>query len=128
MKDATGHTVSVRLGAKASTGEDGEFGTAGTVITFGGFVAAYEEGRDEAAANDEEKRLPALSEGDELDAKQLEPQGHATTPPARYTEATLVRALEELGIGRPSTYASIIGTILDRGYIFKRGTALIPSF
>ncbi len=128
MKDATGHTVSVRLGAKASTGQDAEFGTAGTVITFRGFLAAYEEGRDEAAANDEEKRLPALSEGDELDAKQLEPQGHATTPPARYTEATLVRALEELGIGRPSTYASIIGTILDRGYVYKRGTALVPTF
>ena len=129
MKDATGHTVSVRLGAKAESSQDAEFGTAGTVITFRGFLAAYEEGRDEAtAADDEEKRLPPLSPGDRLDAKQLEPQGHATTPPARYTEATLVRALEELGIGRPSTYASIIGTILDRGYVFKRGTALVPSF
>jgi DNA topoisomerase-1 len=150
MKDATGHTVSVRLGAKASSGvgstephksggagsagagagkfQDAEFGTAGTVITFRGFLAAYEEGRDEAATDDEEKRLPALTAGDELDAKQLEPQGHATTPPARYTEATLVRALEELGIGRPSTYASIIGTILDRGYVYKRGTALVPTF
>src|SRR5438132_4538001 len=128
MKDATGHTVSVRLGAKARTGQDAEFGTAGTVITFRGFLAAYEEGRDEAATDDEEKRLPALTPGDELDVKQLEPQGHATTPPARYTEATLVRALEELGIGRPSTYASIIGTILDRGYVYKRGTALVPTF
>jgi DNA topoisomerase-1 len=69
-----------------------------------------------------------MSEGDRLDAQQLEPQGHTTTPPARYTEATLVRALEERGIGRPSTYASILGTILDRGYVFKRGTALVPSF
>src|SRR5712691_535611 len=128
MKDATGHTVSVRLGAKASTGQDAEFGTAGTVITFRGFLAAYEESRDDESENGDEKRLPALSPGDELDAKQLEPQGHATTPPARYTEATLVRALEELGIGRPSTYASIIGTILDRGYVYKRGTALVPTF
>ncbi len=131
MKDATGQTVSVRLGAKAATGQDAEFGAAGTVITFRGFLAAYEEGRDEAAAVDDdtaEKRLPALSPGDELDAKQLEPQSHATSPPARYTEATLVRALEELGIGRPSTYASIISTILDRGYVFKRGTALVPTF
>ncbi|MFL6006057.1 MAG: type I DNA topoisomerase [Gaiellaceae bacterium] len=129
MKDATGSTVSVRLGARASTGEDAEFGASGTTITFRGFLAAYEEGRDEAAAPDDQERLlPPLKEGDALDAQKLEPQGHSTTPPARYTEATLVRALEERGIGRPSTYASIIGTILDRGYVFKRGTALVPSF
>ena len=129
MKDATGSTVSVRLGARASSGEDAEFGASGTTITFRGFLAAYEEGRDEAAAPDDQERLlPPLKEGDALDAQKLEPQGHTTTPPARYTEATLVRALEERGIGRPSTYASIIGTILDRGYAFKRGTALVPSF
>jgi DNA topoisomerase I len=129
MKDATGSTVSVRLGARASTGEDAEFGASGTTITFRGFLAAYEEGRDEAVpAGDEERLLPKLEEGDALEAEQLEPQGHTTTPPARYTEATLVRALEERGIGRPSTYASIIGTIFDRGYVFKRGTALVPSF
>ena len=129
MKDATGSTVSVRLGARASTGEDAEFGPPGTTITFRGFLAAYEEGRDEAAAPDDQERLlPPLKEGDALDAQKLEPQGHTTSPPARYTEATLVRALEERGIGRPSTYASIIGTILDRGYVFKRGTALVPSF
>ncbi len=140
MKDATGSTVSVRLGARASTGEDAtgvgstepatvEFGASGTTITFRGFLAAYEEGRDEAAAPDDQERLlPPMKEGDALDAQKLEPQGHSTTPPARYTEATLVRALEERGIGRPSTYASIIGTILDRGYVFKRGTALVPSF
>jgi DNA topoisomerase-1 len=129
MKDATGLTVSVRLGARASSGEDAEFGASGTMITFRGFLAAYEEGRDdESGSDDSEKRLPQLGEGDVLDAQQLEPQGHTTTPPARYTEATLVRALEERGIGRPSTYASIIGTILDRGYVFKRGTALVPSF
>jgi DNA topoisomerase-1 len=128
MKDASGETVSVRIGAQASNGADVEFGAAGTTITFRGFLAAYEEGRDETAEDDEEKRLPPLSEGDALDAEQLEPQGHSTTPPPRYTEATLVRALEELGIGRPSTYASIIGTILDRGYVYKRGTALVPTF
>src|SRR6185312_15202197 len=81
-----------------------------------------------ADAEEEEKRLPPLKEGDELEVRKLEPQGHSTSPPARYTEATLVRQLEELGIGRPSTYASIMGTILDRGYVFKRGTALVPSF
>jgi DNA topoisomerase-1 len=129
MKDATGSTVSVRLGARASTGEDAEFGASGTTITFRGFLAAYEEGRDEAAAPDDQERLlPPLKEGDALDAQKLEPQGHTTSPPARYTEATLVRALEERGIGRPSTYAAIMGTILDRGYVFKRGTALVPSF
>ena len=129
MKDATGSTVSVRLGARAASGEDAEFGASGTTITFRGFLAAYEEGRDEAVpTGDEERLLPPMSEGDRLDAQQLEPQGHTTTPPARYTEATLVRALEERGIGRPSTYASILGTILDRGYVFKRGTALVPSF
>jgi DNA topoisomerase-1 len=99
------------------------------VITFRGFLAAYEEGRDETdARDDEERRLPDLSEGDAVVLLGLEPQGHETNPPARYTEPTLVRTLEELGIGRPSTYASIIGTILDRGYVFKKGNALVPSF
>jgi DNA topoisomerase-1 len=131
MADARGETVSLRLGATAESGEDVEFGASGTVITFRGFLAAYEEGRDEetsADGDDGDRRLPPLSPGDALDVRRLEPQGHTTTPPARYTEATLVRALEELGIGRPSTYAAIIGTILDRGYVFKRGTALVPSF
>jgi DNA topoisomerase-1 len=128
MKDASGSTVSVRLGARASSGEDAEFGASGTTITFRGFLAAYEEGRDDEPERGDEKLLPPLSEGDRLEAQELEPQGHTTTPPPRYTEATLVRALEERGIGRPSTYASIMGTILDRGYVFKRGTALVPSF
>jgi DNA topoisomerase-1 len=129
MADARGETVSVRVGATASDGTDAEFGTAGTVITFRGFMLAYEEGRDEAVADDEEeRRLPALTEGDELSASALEPESHSTSPPARYTEATLVRALEERGIGRPSTYASILGTILDRGYIRKNGQALVPTF
>ena len=128
MADAKGETVSVRLGATSSSGEDAEFATAGTVITFKGFLAAYEEGRDDEVAEDEGGRLPQLTQGQELDVLALEPQGHATTPPPRFTEATLVRALEELGIGRPSTYAAIMGTILDRGYVAKKGTALVPSF
>jgi DNA topoisomerase-1 len=129
MADARGETVSVRVGGATADGRDAEFGTAGTVITFRGFMLAYEEGRDEAvAADEEERRLPPLTEGDELAATALEPESHSTTPPARYTEATLVRALEERGIGRPSTYASILGTILDRGYVRKAGQALVPTF
>jgi DNA topoisomerase I len=131
MKDAQGQTVSLRIAADSSAGEAVEFGASGTVITFRGFLAAYEEGRDadrEAPEGDEERRLPNLSEGDSVELRGLQPQGHETSPPARFTEATLVRTLEELGIGRPSTYASILGTILDRGYVFKRGTALVPAF
>ena len=129
MADARGETVSVRLGATAADGRDAEFGTAGTVITFRGFLLAYEEGRDEpAAGDDEEKRLPPLAEGDARRGARARADGHSTSPPARYTEATLVRALEERGIGRPSTYAAIMGTILDRGYVRKEGQALVPSF
>ena len=128
MADARGQTVSLRLGATSSAGEDAEFGASGTVITFRGFLAAYEEGRDDELADDEERRLPQLAEGDEVKALGLEPQGHETLAPARYTEPTLVKALEDRGIGRPSTYASILGTILDRGYVLKKGTALVPTF
>jgi DNA topoisomerase-1 len=131
MKDAQGQTVSLRIGGESSAREAVEFGASGTVITFRGFLAAYEEGRDDdtpAKDDDEERRLPNLAEGDSVELLALESQGHETSPPARYTEATLVRTLEELGIGRPSTYASILGTILDRGYVFKRGTALVPAF
>ncbi|MGZ4401351.1 MAG: type I DNA topoisomerase [Gaiellaceae bacterium] len=133
MADAKGQTVSVRIAGTSSAGEEAEFAAAGTVITFRGFLAAYEESRDESQSGngrreDDERRLPDLSEGDEVRAVELEPQGHETTPPARFTEATLVRALEERGIGRPSTYASIIGTIQDRGYVFKKDSALVPSF
>ena len=128
MADARGLTVSLRLGATTPTGRNAEFSASGTVITFRGFLAAYEESRDDETEKEEERPLPHLKPGDELKALQLEPEGHATTPPSRYTEASLVQALEERGIGRPSTYASIIGTILDRGYVFKRGTALVPSF
>jgi DNA topoisomerase-1 len=98
------------------------------VITFRGFLLAYEESRDDEKAAGDEAPLPNLQKGDALTAVSLEPDGHETTPPARYTEATLVKTLEELGIGRPSTYASIIGTILDRGYVFKKGSALVPAF
>ena len=128
MADARGLTVSLRLGAETGSGRDAEFAASGTVITFRGFLAAYEESRDDDAEKEEERPLPHLKPGDELRALALEPEGHATAPPARYTEASLVQALEERGIGRPSTYASILGTILDRGYVFKRGTALVPSF
>ena len=128
MDDARGLTVSLRFGA-ARDGSDVEFGASGTVITFRGFMAAYEESRDEEPAEAEAERpLPHLAVGDELRASSLEPDGHSTSPPARYTEASLVQALEERGIGRPSTYASILGTIIDRGYVFKRGTALVPAW
>ncbi len=129
MADARGQTVSVRIAGTASDGRTAEFATAGTVITFRGFLLAYEEGRDEPSSTDaEEKVLPALHEGDALGADELEPEGHSTSPPARYTEASLVKALEERGIGRPSTYAAIMGTILDRGYVHRQGQALVPEF
>ncbi len=129
MEDARGQTASIRLGATASDGRDAEFGASGTVITFRGFLAAYEEGRDDESQNgDSERRLPPLQVGETVEAASLEPDGHSTIPPARYTEASLVKALEDRGIGRPSTYASIMGTILDRGYVFKKGTALVPTF
>jgi DNA topoisomerase-1 len=128
MADARGQTVSVRIEATSSDGRRAEFATAGTVITFRGFLLAYEEGRDEPTGDAEERVLPALHEGDDLTATALEPEGHSTTPPARYTEASLVKALEERGIGRPSTYAAIMGTILDRGYVRRQGQALVPEF
>ena len=128
MADARGQTVSVRIAGAARDGRVAEFSTAGTVITFRGFLLAYEEGRDEVAEDDEERLLPKLAEGDALNATQLDPEGHSTSPPARFTEATLVKALEERGIGRPSTYAAIMGTILDRGYVRKQGQALVPEF
>ncbi len=128
MEDARGQTVSLRLGATSSAGEDIEFSASGTVITFRGFLAAYEPGRDEPSDDDEERRLPQLAVGDEVTAVSIEPEGHSTAPPPRYTEPTLVKALEDRGIGRPSTYAAILATIVDRGYVFKKGTALVPTF
>jgi DNA topoisomerase I len=131
MSDARGTTMTVRFGGVASDGRDAEFSATGTVITHRGFLAVYEEGRDadtDADVAEDERRLPALREGDTVTALELEAEGHSTNPPARYTEASLVKALEERGIGRPSTYAATISTIVDRGYVFKRGTALVPSF
>jgi DNA topoisomerase I len=129
MKDAVGQTVSVRLGGHASSGEDVVFSASGRVITFHGFLKAYVEGTDEGAAkDDQETRLPALVEGDPVSAASLSANGHETKPPARYTEATLIKELEDRQIGRPSTYASIIGTILNRGYVYKKGTALVPAW
>ncbi|HEX5772278.1 MAG TPA: type I DNA topoisomerase [Nocardioidaceae bacterium] len=130
MKDAEGRSVSVRLGGAASTGEDVVFAASGRVITFHGFMKAYVEGSDDPSAesDDRETRLPAVAEGDSVSAAALKAAGHETKPPARYTEATLIRELEEREIGRPSTYASIIGTILNRGYVYKKGTALVPAW
>ncbi|MGZ2360504.1 type I DNA topoisomerase [Streptomyces sp. 372A] len=130
MKDATGNSVTVKIGGRASDGRDAEFSASGKTITFHGFMKAYVEGADDpnAELDDRERRLPQVAEGDALSADELSVDGHATKPPARYTEASLVKELEEREIGRPSTYASIIGTILDRGYVFKKGTALVPSF
>jgi len=130
MADAKGVTVSVRLGATATSGEAAVFGASGRTITFPGFLRAYVQGSDdpESELDDKEKILPPLTEADPLAVERLEPTGHETRPPARYTEASLVQRLEELGVGRPSTYASIMTTIQDRGYIFKKGSALVPTF
>lgn len=130
MKDATGNSVTVKIGGTATDGRDVEFSASGKTITFHGFLKAYVEGADDpnAELDDRERRLPQVAEGDALTADEITVDGHATKPPARYTEASLVKELEEREIGRPSTYASIIGTILDRGYVFKKGTALVPSF
>ena len=134
MADATGVTVSVRLAASSAdrtTGEltDCEFGASGTTITFAGYRAVYvasKEASDDDAGN--EALLPPLAQGDEVPIASIEPSGHSTSPPARYTEASLVKRLEELGIGRPSTWASIIQTIQDRGYVWKKGQALVPTW
>ena len=129
MKDAVGNSVTIRLGGAASTGEDVVFSASGRVITFHGFLKAYVEGRDdESSTDDQETRLPNVSEGDAVSAANIRAEGHSTKPPARYTEATLIKELEEREIGRPSTYASIIGTILNRGYVYKKGTALVPAW
>jgi len=131
MKDAMGESVSVRIAGRSSAGEEAEFGASGKVITFYGFLKAYVEDVEEADGadrDDRERRLPPLAESDPLDVRALAPAEHATRAPARYTEASLIKELEDREIGRPSTYASIIGTILDRGYVFKKGTALVPSF
>ena len=142
MADATGSTATVRLGATLAMAGDGastgagtavELSASGTVITFRGFLAAYEEGQDEqrlarAREDEQERRLPKLSQGVPVAVLAADADGHETTPPPRFTEATLVKAMEEKGIGRPSTYAATVGTIQDRGYVRTRGNALIPTW
>jgi DNA topoisomerase-1 len=137
MADATGFTVTVRLGAVAAAineqgGRAAEFAASGTTITFPGYRAVYVEGKDEGddatTATERESLLPALGTGEIVPVESLTPEGHTTTAPPRYTEASLVRRLEELGIGRPSTWASIIQTIQDRGYVWKKGQALVPTW
>ncbi|SPT60085.1 MULTISPECIES: type I DNA topoisomerase [Actinomadura] len=130
MKDAVGQSVSIRVTGLSTQNERAEFGATGKTITFHGFLKAYVESADDPSTDrdDQERRLPNLAEGDPLTADAVDAEGHSTRPPARYTEASLVKELEEREIGRPSTYASIIGTILAREYVFKKGTALVPSF
>ncbi len=136
MVDAIGTSAQVRMvatmpgSAAALAGSEAGVSASGRVISFPGFLRAYVEGEDdpEAELADREVVLPHLVRGDRVRALELEAGPHATQPPARYTEASLVKAMEELGVGRPSTYASIISTILDRGYVWKKGTALVPSF
>ncbi|MCI0677600.1 MAG: DNA topoisomerase, partial [Actinobacteria bacterium] len=127
MADAVGVTVTVRIGATIPGGVETLWSASGRTITFPGFLRAY--GRDTDPTDDDPAAsLPPLTEGENLVVQRIEPTGHETKPPARYTEATLVQQLEELGVGRPSTYASIMTTIQDRGYVFKKGTALVPTF
>ncbi|MEU1678763.1 type I DNA topoisomerase [Micromonospora zamorensis] len=130
MTDAVGSSVSVRIRAVSTSQEEADFGATGKTITDPGFLRAYVESSDDenAEAEDAERRLPTLVKDQPLTADELAAQGHHTQPPSRYTEASLVKALEELGIGRPSTYASIMQTIQDRGYVTKRGQAMIPTF
>ncbi len=134
MADATGTSATVRLSAAVASGpfegSDTVFQASGKVITFPGFLRAYVEGSDDpdAELEDRERRLPPVREGDRLDTRELTPRGHTTSPPARFTEASLVKTMEELGIGRPSTYATILGTIVDRGYAWRKGSALVPTW
>lgn len=131
MADARGTTLSLRISGQAADGRQVVFNASGRTITFPGFLKAYVESIDEQAggeADDAESRLPRLEQGQRVDAKELTADGHTTSPPARYTEASLIKALEERGIGRPSTYSSIIKTIQDRGYVHKKGSALVPSW
>jgi DNA topoisomerase-1 len=136
MADATGVTVTVRLGAtaadptRANAATDAVFAASGTTIGFAGYRQVYVESVDdsEAADDDREALLPPLTVGATVGVESLTPNGHTTSPPARYTEASLVKRLEELGIGRPSTWASIIQTVQDRGYVWKKGQALVPTW
>ncbi len=136
MADATGTTMTVRLGAIAAdptrqgAATDAVFSASGTTISFAGYRQVYVESVDdsEVADDDREALLPPLAVGAVVNVESLTPNGHTTSPPARYTEASLVKRLEELGIGRPSTWASIIQTVQDRGYVWKKGQALVPTW
>ncbi|MEO1555155.1 MAG: type I DNA topoisomerase [Pseudomonadota bacterium] len=124
MQGARLERTTVEIGS-----DDGQVGlrATGQVILFDGFLRVYEEGRDDEVVDDDDKRLPQLSEGEAADKRGVVPEQHFTQPPPRYTEATLVKRMEELGIGRPSTYASIVTTIQDRGYVRKDRNRLIPE-
>ena len=126
MADATGSTATIHLSAQAGKEGTALFQASGTVIKFPGFLKAM--GGAGSEQNDEDSSLPPVQQGDVLRAASVDPEGHETQPPARYTEASLVKTLEAKEIGRPSTYASIISTIIDRGYVYERGRALIPSW
>ncbi|AZA14543.1 type I DNA topoisomerase [Corynebacterium choanae] len=129
MADAKGQSMKVTIEASSSAGETAAFTATGRTITFPGFLKAYADVAEESRNGDAETAaLPRLAQGDALTANSLTPEGHKTNPPARYTEASLVKKMEELGIGRPSTYASIIKTIQDRGYVYPRGNALVPTW
>jgi DNA topoisomerase-1 len=133
MTDAQGHTATVRIDATADDARRVAFQASGTVIAHRGFLAAYEEGRDAARytqdrGREDDARLPQMAVGEQLTAAAIDAEGHETTAPPRYTEASLVAALEKRGIGRPSTYASIMSVIEDRGYVERRGQALVPSW
>jgi DNA topoisomerase-1 len=130
MADARIRRVTVRLAATSTTGEEATFQASGRTIEFPGYLRAYVEGADdpEAELEDREAVLPPLEDGEALACRELRPSGHTTQPPARYTEASLVKELEERGIGRPSTYATVIETILRRDYVFKKGSALVPTW
>jgi DNA topoisomerase-1 len=129
MSDTNGTTVTVKMGTVSvgTAPADCEFSASGTTISFPGYRQVYQEIADE---NEDEKEalLPALKVGDSVGIESITANGHNTSPPARYTEPTLVKRLEEEGIGRPSTYASILGTIINRGYVWKKGQALVPSW
>jgi DNA topoisomerase-1 len=128
MADAKKMQARVDFDVKTSDGKDAIFRANGSVVTFPGFLAAYEDVTDEKSEEETDKRLPAMKEGQLINVTEYKYESHETKPPARYTEPTLVKKLEELGIGRPSTFASIIQTIQDRGYVVKRGRALVPTF
>ena len=129
MSDAKKQQMRVDFDVKTKTDKNAIFRANGSVLTFAGFLAAYEEiAEDKSDAEDTDRRLPAMSVGEKISVNEYTCEGHETKPPARYTEPTLVKKLEELGIGRPSTFASIMQTIQDRGYVAKRGRALVPTF